>query len=87
MYFSYIGLRESCINDQSCIKSFLGSDICAHCSLEFGLSTTSLQTQPNISNFSVTLLDDTMNVLNLNRSLWSLTLYVGYVLFKQIDMS
>jgi hypothetical protein len=40
---------------------------------------------PNISSFSVTLLDDTMSILNLNGSPWSLTLYVDFVFFEQID--
>jgi hypothetical protein len=40
---------------------------------------------PNISNFNVRLLDDTMTLVDLHGSPWCLTLYVDYVFFEQID--
>jgi hypothetical protein len=40
---------------------------------------------PNISSFNISLLDDTMTLLELNGSPWSLTLYVDYVFFEQVD--
>jgi hypothetical protein len=38
-----------------------------------------------MSSFNISLLDDTMTLLDLNGSPWSLTLYVDYVFFEQVD--
>jgi hypothetical protein len=39
----------------------------------------------NISNFTVCLLDDDMNLLGLQGTPWALTLYVDYVYLAPID--
>jgi hypothetical protein len=40
---------------------------------------------PNLSSFTVSLLDDDIAHLDLNGSPWTLTLYIDFVFFQQID--